>query len=133
MLCTVLFDGIKHMLTTHTHIHPFNGPLSGTTRVSRYQKGKTNVDFTEDFYRPDALPATQPTEAKHCRLTTLIENIIRQHSDFYSTLCIANHLATDNFSLISLIFCSYLRLSWVPKNKSQGITGAKFERPHNNV
>jgi len=25
----------------------FNGPLSGTTRVSRYQKGKTNLDFTE--------------------------------------------------------------------------------------
>ena len=31
---------------THTHTHPFNGPLSGTTRVSRYQKGKTNLDFT---------------------------------------------------------------------------------------
>ena len=30
-----------------THRHPFNGPLSGTTRVSRYQKGKTNLDFTE--------------------------------------------------------------------------------------
>ena len=27
--------------------HPFNGPLSGTTRVSRYQKGTTNLDFTE--------------------------------------------------------------------------------------
>jgi len=26
---------------------PFNGPLSGTTWVSRYQKGKTNLDFTE--------------------------------------------------------------------------------------
>jgi len=26
----------------HTHIHPFNGPMSGTTRVSRYQKGKTS-------------------------------------------------------------------------------------------
>jgi len=25
----------------------FNGPFSGTTQVSRYQKGKTNVDFTE--------------------------------------------------------------------------------------
>ena len=25
----------------------FNGPLSGTTRVSRYQKGKTNLDFTK--------------------------------------------------------------------------------------
>jgi len=30
----------------HT-IHTFNGPLSGTTRVSRYQKGKTDLDFTE--------------------------------------------------------------------------------------
>jgi len=32
---------------THTRTHPFNGPLSGTSQVSRYQKGKTNVDFTE--------------------------------------------------------------------------------------
>ena len=77
--------------------HPFNGPLSGTIRVSRYQKGKTNLDFTEArdsewqwnplghmqvctslqtdnhtstpplsfFYRPDALPAAQPTVSKH--------------------------------------------------------------------
>jgi len=73
------------------HTHPFNGPFSGTTQVSRYQKGKINLDFTEArdsewqwhplghmmsaprsrqittpaphrsvFYRPDALPATQP-------------------------------------------------------------------------
>jgi len=54
--------------------------MSGTTRVSWYQKGKTNLDFTEardsewqwhqlglnfsvasGFYRPDALPAAQPT------------------------------------------------------------------------
>jgi len=28
------------------HTHMFNGPLSGTTRVSRYQKGKTSLDFT---------------------------------------------------------------------------------------
>ena len=76
--------------------HMFNGPLSGTTHVSRYQKGKTNLDFTEarnsewqwhqlghmqvctslqtdnhastlplSFYRPDALPAAQPTVSKH--------------------------------------------------------------------
>ena len=32
---------------THTHTHPFNGSFSGTTQVSRYQKGKTNLDFTE--------------------------------------------------------------------------------------
>ena len=29
------------------YTHTFNGPLSGTTRVSRYQKGKINLDFTE--------------------------------------------------------------------------------------
>ena len=29
------------------HTHPFNGLLSGTTRVSRYQKCRTNLDFTE--------------------------------------------------------------------------------------
>jgi len=69
---------------TYTHTHLFNGPFSGTTRVSRYQKGKTNLEFTEAcaslhltpdnhastpplsfFYRPDALPATQPTASKH--------------------------------------------------------------------
>ena len=36
-------------LATHTdtHTHTFNGPFSATTRVSRYQKGNTNLDFTE--------------------------------------------------------------------------------------
>ena len=82
----------------YTYTHPLNGPFSGTTLVSRYQKGKTNLDFTEardsewqwhqldhmqvctslqtdnhastpllSFYRPDALPATQPTASKHWR------------------------------------------------------------------
>jgi len=32
---------------TIQHTHPFNGFFSRTTRVSRYQKGKTNLDFTE--------------------------------------------------------------------------------------
>jgi len=33
---------------THTHTHaPLNDPLSGTARVNRYQKGSTNLDFTE--------------------------------------------------------------------------------------
>ena len=33
--------------STHTHTHPFNGPFSGTTWLSRYQKGKTSLEFTE--------------------------------------------------------------------------------------
>jgi len=35
----------SHGMKTHTHT--FNGPSSWTTRVSQYQKGKTNLDFTE--------------------------------------------------------------------------------------
>jgi len=38
---------IQNLGHTITHTHPFNGPLSGTTQVSRYQKGTTNLDFTE--------------------------------------------------------------------------------------
>jgi len=78
------------VLDTHTHL--FNGRFSSTTQVSRYQKGQTNLNFTEaresewqwhqqvctslqtdnhastpplSFYRPDALPAAQPTASKH--------------------------------------------------------------------
>jgi len=87
--------GIFSVLCTHPfNTYPFNGPLSGTTQVSQYQKGKTNLDFTEArdmsgsgiiwaicksahlsrlittpahsvIYRPDALPAAQPTASKH--------------------------------------------------------------------
>ena len=32
---------------THIHTHLLNGPLSETTKVSRHQKGKNNLDFTE--------------------------------------------------------------------------------------
>jgi len=74
-----------------SHVHSVLDRLpSLVTQVSRYQKGKTNLDFTEardsewqwhqlghmqtddhastpplSFYRPDALPATQPTASKH--------------------------------------------------------------------
>jgi len=45
---TVLVATLFHIyLHIHTYIHPFNGPFSGTTQVSWYQKGKTNLDFTE--------------------------------------------------------------------------------------
>ena len=40
---------VQNLIQTdaHTHTHPFNNPFSGITRVSRYQKGKKNLDFTE--------------------------------------------------------------------------------------
>jgi len=35
------------MIHTTTTTNPFNGPLSRTTWVSWFQKGTTNLDFTE--------------------------------------------------------------------------------------
>jgi len=90
----LIFSELTVINVTHTHL--FNGPFSGTTQVSRYQKDKTNQDYAEArdtewqwhqlgrmqvctslqqittsaphhsvFYRPDALPAAQPTASKH--------------------------------------------------------------------
>ena len=44
LLLQCISNGTEH---THTHTQPFNGPFSRTTWVSRYQKGKTNLDFSE--------------------------------------------------------------------------------------
>jgi len=47
--CILITPCRRFCVTNHTHTHtqPFNGPFSGTTQVNRYQKGKTNLDFTE--------------------------------------------------------------------------------------
>ena len=97
LLYVTLMSDYEQLPQTNALHPPFNGLFSGTTRLSRYQKGKTNPDFTEArdsewqwhrlghmqvctslqtdnhastpplkvFYRPDALPATQPTASKH--------------------------------------------------------------------
>ena len=43
--CCVFEVMQENVYTQHTHT--FNGPLSRITRVSGYQKRKTNLDFTE--------------------------------------------------------------------------------------
>ena len=45
LMYVVVYAALWH--NTYTHTHTFNGSFSRTTRVSRYQKGKTNLDFTE--------------------------------------------------------------------------------------
>ena len=51
LLNTIDGDDVQNKINTkllnNTHTQPFNGPLSRTTRVSQYQKGRTNLDFTE--------------------------------------------------------------------------------------
>jgi len=39
--CIYTFNKTVTRTHAHTHTHPFNGPLSGTTQVSRYQKEKS--------------------------------------------------------------------------------------------
>ena len=43
----VRYSNSTIVLTLHTHTHPFNGPLSGTTRVSRYQKGQSGFYWSK--------------------------------------------------------------------------------------
>ena len=47
MYCTAASHHSFHTYICYTHTHPFNSPLSRTTWVSWYQKGKTSLDFTE--------------------------------------------------------------------------------------
>ena len=46
--------------------HTFNIPFSRTTRVSRYQKGKTNLDFTQvrdsEWKSKGRMPFLPPTQ-----------------------------------------------------------------------
>ena len=129
-------NSMQHYIYTHTRTPPFNGPFSGTTRVSRYQKGKTNLDFTEArewvavasagpyaslhlapdrcqyptthvFYRPDALPAAQ--QQRQSTEGTCCNNILLQHY----TDCIQ----TAGPYLIGLPFLAYYEWGWVTDSK----------------
>ena len=132
-LRVVIFSTPVLSYLTDVQHSPFNGPLSGTTRVSRYQKGKTNLDFTEardsewqwhrlghmqvctslqtdnhtstpplSFYRPDALPAAQPTASKHWRHSVYMEltaKMLMWH--FVGHLCF--WLCTQNVPLLRVL------------------------------
>jgi len=50
---------------TITHTHPFNCPFSGTTQVSWYEKGKTNLDFTEARDSDLAVASAGPYASLH--------------------------------------------------------------------
>jgi len=81
------------------HTHPFNGPFSETTRrtrVSRYQKGRTNLDFTEardsewQWHQLGHMPVCNSLHATMHRLFTdwmpfLLLNQQRQSTECKST------------------------------------------------
>ena len=71
-ICTRRILLSSQWTNTHTHTHPFNCPFSGTTRVSwaMWKSASHSRQITtpalhhSSFYRPDALPAAQPTASK---------------------------------------------------------------------
>jgi len=122
--------------TSANNTHPFNGPLSRTIQVSRYQKSKPNLDFTEardsewqwhqlghmqvctslqtenhasnpplSFYRPDALPAAQPTASKHWRQNTAANNWLLIGLQAEQTIAIHNRKFLNKFSAINSALC----------------------------
>ena len=68
---------------THTHTPPLNGPLSGTTRVSRYQKSKTNLDFTGERDSE-----WQWHQLGHMQVCTSLQHPTAQNKDTYLKLVI---------------------------------------------
>jgi len=62
---TAVFKHRYKSYRTHTHTQPFNGPFSGTTRVSWYQQGKTNLGLTE---ARDSEWATMASAGPYARL-----------------------------------------------------------------
>jgi len=137
----------------HTHTHPFNGPFCGTTRVSRYQKGKpiwillkqetvssSGISWAicksaprsrqvtmpaphhSFFYRPDALPAAQPTASKHWRHSEAIR-FLKKRNVFSFFACseskkentflfFKNLIALGFLTVIKLLHHNHLVLNW---------------------
>jgi len=63
--------------TPHTHL--FNSQLSGTTQVSRYQKGKANLDFTgardseRQWYQQDYMQVCTSLQTDNHASTSLLK------------------------------------------------------------
>ena len=96
---------------THTHTHPFNGPFSRTTRVGQYQKGKTNLDFTEAR-----------------------DSEWQWHQLGHMQVC--NSLQTDNHTSTSPLSFFTGRMPFLPPNQqcqsTEGISEQQMQQHNNN-
>ena len=90
---------IRHSVVVG-NTHPLNGPLSGTTRVSRYQKGKTNLDFT----------GTRDSEWQWQQLG---------HMQVCTSLQTDNHASTPPLSFFTC------RMPFLPPNQQRQSTGCR--------
>ena len=111
-------------LSAHTHTHPFNGPFSGTTQVSWYQKGKTNLDFTEA--RDSEWQWHQLGHMQVCTSLQVDNNATPHNSVFLQAGCPSCHPTNSVKTLKCVNRKSYLSLI-----SSGGFgEGARWVRPH---
>jgi len=82
----------RYLRHAHIHTHPFNGSLSGTTQVSRYQKGKTNLDFA----------GATVSERRWCQL---------------GHMQVCTSLQTDNHAITSLLKFFTGQMLFLPPNQ----------------
>jgi len=69
MFCWICHD-LFNIIRIHTHTHAFNGPFSGTTRVSQYQKGKTCILLKRETVSGSGISWTICKSAPRCRQIT---------------------------------------------------------------
>jgi len=96
----------------HTHTHPFNGSFSGTTRVSRYQKGKTNLDLTEardsewQWHQLGHMQVCTSLQADYHASTPPLKVFYRPDA-----LPVAQPTASKHFSYIQIVWPSSIQLT----------------------
>ena len=96
------FSVSAHLQWNNTHTQPFNGPLSATTLVSRYQKGTRSSAITEGprdaSYQLNSLPrnsaettcTTSPEQIKVMKLEGYSGTMCNKH--VHSTMTRSSHL-----------------------------------------
>ena len=96
---------------THEHTHPFNDPLSRSTRVSQYQKGKTNLDFTEARHSEWQWHQLICKSALRCRQKTMPAPHHSGHMKVTSNFIFQNNLTAPQ-SNTSLRHLQWFHVMW---------------------
>jgi len=96
-----------------THTHTFKCPFSVTTQVSRYQKGKTSLDFTEardSEWQWHQLGQYASLHLATAFLTTIVshvrEEVMRSVVSVFPSVCF--HLSFESTELSHCILCVWV-------------------------
>ena len=107
------------------HTHMFNGPFLGTTQVSRYQKGKTNLDFTEaiQYQLTWVVPEKGPLNVCECvAIYKLPTDTLRQHENNHcnASSSLTQYKRLGGLAGVGRVFPTVIGASdWLPQQHVQ--------------